>query len=125
MASLAETRPCRVPGLQELEVAGNTQEAPASFLLKDPQTGVVLVLEPWERDLWRELDGTRNLRELVPAALLLPEPIGPDRIGRALTRFGRAGFLGPEFRAHEMPREKTLVVLPVPTPGPAGRKLAG
>ncbi len=114
---LLAARPSRAKGVDEIDLPGS------GTILKSPATGVLLELQPWERDLWQLLDGSRTVRELITAGLLLPRPIGPSRIGQALQRFGRAGFLGPEFRATERAPGPAVLSISLPQPTGATRAL--
>jgi CRP-like cAMP-binding protein len=106
--------PVRRPAVSEQTILA--EDGRQQFVvLKNAGTGVLFDPSPQELTVWRLLDGKRTLREVLGAALLEPEPVGPEQVGQAMLRFSRGGLLVTSFLAEPPPRrlavERRLPVL--------------
>ena len=83
-------------------------EQPPRCVLLHPDEGRYLELSPWEAEFWRQLDGTRTVRELLQQALRATPPVGPERVGQALLRFAREGLLTGQWGVPRKSRRELL-----------------
>ncbi len=93
-------------------------------VLKSAETGILFEPSPHELTVWRLLDGKRTLREVLGAALLEPEPVGPEQVGQAMLRFSRGGLLVTSFLA-EPPARRLAFERRLPVLGEGLQRAAG
>jgi putative peptide zinc metalloprotease protein len=100
MELLWQAIPRRAPGctLERQQLAAGE----SVYILKDRASRVYMRLTQEGEFLWREIDGSRTIRELYVAYAVRFRRRAPDEVLRALARLLEAGFIA--FDAHERSR---------------------